>query len=200
MNREAFLSAIAVRLEGLPQADIERSLDFYREMIEDRVEDGMSEEEAVAATGTPEEAAARILEEAPLRTLVAARLKPQRSLRIWEIVLLVLGSPIWLPLLLTAAILVLTVYILLLTALFVFFVLVFSLAVSGAACVPSFLVLACTGRFFQGLFLLGTGLMCAGFAVLLLKPCLLAARGTVALARGSFRRVKRLFIRKGEIL
>ena len=197
MNREEFLLAVEARLEGLDRADIEKSLDYYREMIDDRIEDGMSEEEAVAAMGTPEEAAGQILEDTPLPKLVKARLKPQRALMAWEIVLLILGSPVWLPLILTALVLVLTFFILLLTFLFVFYAFVFSFGLYGVACVPSFLVLTCTGRILPALFMLGSGLISTGLAVLLFRPSVLAANGILALIRAIVRWVKRLFIRKG---
>lgn len=54
MTKEQFLRAVRERLTGLPQSDIDRSLDFYSEMIDDRIDEGLSEEEAVAAMGSPE--------------------------------------------------------------------------------------------------------------------------------------------------
>ena len=49
-------------LMGLPQDEIEERLDFYSEMIEDRMEEGLSEEVAVAEIGIPAEIAAQITE------------------------------------------------------------------------------------------------------------------------------------------
>ena len=66
-------------------------------MIDDRMEEGLAEEEAVSSFGTPEEIADQILSEIPLSRLVRERVKPKRALKAWEIVLLVLGSPVWLP-------------------------------------------------------------------------------------------------------
>lgn len=51
MNKEQFLAAVRERLSALPRDDVEQSLDYYGEMIDDRVEDGMSEEQAVEAWG-----------------------------------------------------------------------------------------------------------------------------------------------------
>ena len=47
MNKEEFLSELRTKLSGLPQEDIEERISFYSEMIDDRMEDGISEEEAV---------------------------------------------------------------------------------------------------------------------------------------------------------
>lgn len=65
MNKEQFLQAVRRRLAGLPDKDVEGALAYYREMIEDRMEDGLSEEEAVAALGSAEDIAAQILMELP---------------------------------------------------------------------------------------------------------------------------------------
>ena len=45
MNKQEFLTEIGRRLEGFPPEEIERSKAYFLEMIEDRMEDGMSEEE-----------------------------------------------------------------------------------------------------------------------------------------------------------
>ena len=65
MCKQAFLDELRERLTGLPQEDIDERLDFYAEMIDDRVEEGLTEEEAVAAIGTVEEVFAQIVEETP---------------------------------------------------------------------------------------------------------------------------------------
>ena len=111
MNREQFMAALREKLAGLPEEDIVSSLEYYGEMIDDRIEDGVPEETAVAAVGSVDEIAEQILMDTPLTKLVQARVKSKRSLKAWEIVLLVLGSPIWLSLLIAAAAVVLSVYI-----------------------------------------------------------------------------------------
>ena len=47
MLKEEFLSKLEKRLLGIPKEDLERTLDYYNEIISDKVEDGMSEEEAI---------------------------------------------------------------------------------------------------------------------------------------------------------
>ena len=61
MTKAEFLAELRAAISGLPEADIEKSLDFYSEMIDDRVEDGLSEEEAVAALGSVENIKTQIL-------------------------------------------------------------------------------------------------------------------------------------------
>ena len=47
----------------MPTEDMERFIAYYSEMIDDRMEDGMTEEEAVAMMDTPDDAVDQILEE-----------------------------------------------------------------------------------------------------------------------------------------
>ena len=51
MKKEAFLRALNKRLEGMSAEERARALEFCAESIDDRVEDGMDEEDAVAARG-----------------------------------------------------------------------------------------------------------------------------------------------------
>ncbi len=61
MNKQQFLAEVRSRINCLSKPDIDRSLDYCGEMIDDLMENGMSEEEAVAAMGTPEQTASDIL-------------------------------------------------------------------------------------------------------------------------------------------
>ena len=42
MNKEQFLSELSRRLDGLNGNDLYRTLEYYAEMIDDRMEEGMS--------------------------------------------------------------------------------------------------------------------------------------------------------------
>ena len=79
-------------------------------MIEDKIEDGMTEENAVSELEPPAEIAKKVLSETSISKLVKAKLKPSRELKGWEIALLVLGAPLWLPLIIAFAAVLLSVY------------------------------------------------------------------------------------------
>lgn len=53
MTRDEFLSRLGELLSCLPAEQVEETKQFYAEAIADRMEEGMSEEEAVAAMGAP---------------------------------------------------------------------------------------------------------------------------------------------------
>ena len=99
MTKMQFLMSLHNKLSGLPQNEIEERLNFYSEMIEDRIEEGVSEEEAVAQIGTVDEIAEQIIADIPLTKIAKEKIKPKRHIKAWEFVLLILGSPLWLSVL-----------------------------------------------------------------------------------------------------
>ena len=69
MTKQAFLSALRDGLSGLPQADLEERINFYSEMIDDRMEEGVPEEEAVAGLGSVDDVVSQILSDIPTNRL-----------------------------------------------------------------------------------------------------------------------------------
>lgn len=64
MNREQFLNALREALQGMDPEEIEGVISYYSEMIDDRMEAGMSEEAAVKAMEPVRDIAGRVLEDA----------------------------------------------------------------------------------------------------------------------------------------
>ena len=120
----------------------------------------------------------------------------KRALRAWEIVLLVLGFPLWFPLLLAAAVIVLALYIVLWVLVIVLWAIEVSLwacALGGiAAAVISFV----EGNVLQGIMLIGAALALTGLSISLFFGCVAASKGVVRLAKKIARGMKSLFIRK----
>lgn len=200
MNKQEFLSELWERLAGLPGEDIGRLMDYYSEMIDDRMEEGLSEEEAVRAIGSIDEVVAQILMENSLPKLVKAKVKRNRAPKVWEIILLILGSPIWLPLCVAALVIFLVIYLIILVMVLVLYVVDLSVAAAGIAGFLGAFVQVFGGRLAQGAFLLGGGLACIGLAVLLFFGFNIIAKGLVILSKKMLRGIKSCFIRKGDAL
>lgn len=197
MTKTEFLLELKARLAGLSQKDIDHSVDFYREMIEDRMEEGEPEEEAVAAVGTPADVAARIFSELPLSKIIRARLASRTGMKTWEMLLLILGSPIWASLLISAFAVVFSVYAAL-----------WSVAVALWSADASFLLGGIAGVILGGVFcfthspglgltVVGSGLLLGGLSILLFAACKNATRGLLRLSGWIFSKIKSCFIRKG---
>ena len=52
MTKSDFLDLLREKISRLPEWEAAKTVVYYSEMIDDRIEDGMSEEEAVAALGS----------------------------------------------------------------------------------------------------------------------------------------------------
>lgn len=109
MTKQEFLSELERALGKLPHAEVEQALAFYDEAISDRMEDGLSEAEAVADLGPVDEIAAQIAAETPPIPRAIAR--ANTGSRTLNIVLLAVFSPIWIPVVLALAAAALAVYV-----------------------------------------------------------------------------------------
>ena len=49
MNKQEFMQLLEQRIKLLPLSERHRLINFYNEALEDRIEEGMSEEDAVAS-------------------------------------------------------------------------------------------------------------------------------------------------------
>ena len=198
MTKNEFMNILRSReaLFGLPEEDIERSLSFYGELIDDRIEEGMSEEEAVADVGAPGEIAAQILSEIPLSKLVKEKMKPSRRLRAWEIVLLVLGSPLWLTLLIAALVILIALYAVLWSLVVVVWSVGVALVGSFLCSIAALVLLCVQGSVGMGLLLLGIGVVCMGLALFLWFGSRAATKGAWWLSKRVPLWIKACFVRK----
>lgn len=198
MNKQEFLAGLRKGLCGLPQDDIEERLTFYGEMIDDRIEEGLSEEEAVSAIGDVEEIVRQTAAEIPLAKIAKERIRPKRQLKAWEIVLLVLGSPIWLSLGIAAAAVILALYISLWALIISMWAVFAALAAGAVASVPECVVFAARGSSASGLAIAAAGFICAGLAIFMFFGCKAASKGVPALTKKITAWVKNCFIKRDE--
>ena len=196
MLKREFLDKLRSKLSGLPKTEIEERLSFYGEMIDDRIEEGLTEENAVAAIGPVDEIAAQIVADTPLVQLAKERIKPRQQLKAWEIVLLVLGSPIWLSLVISAIAVAVSLYAAwwsVVGSLWAVFGSVVGVSVGG--------VISGMGTVFAdgslaGIALIGASLICAGISIFLYFGCKAATKGTVVLTKKIVLGIKQRLVRK----
>ena len=198
MNKQEFLVQIRKGLSGLPKEDIEERLAFYSEMIDDRMEDGVTEEEAVSAVGSVDEILTRVAAEASLAKKPKERIKNKRRLSAGEIVLLVLGSPIWLSLGIAAFAVILSLYI----SLWAVIISLWAVFVSFIGCafggIVAGLVIACSGNALSGVAILAAGIVCTGLSIFLFYGCKAATAGTLILTKKMALWTKNIFIKKED--
>ena len=172
MNKREFAAELSRLIGALSDDDRQKSVDYYLEMIDDRMEDGMTEEDAVADIGTPAEIAVQILSEAPQHPYGMPKYEePKRQLQGWELALLIIGAPLWIPLLAAALVIVLSVYIVIWSVVIALYSAPISIIASGFGA-----AVASVGHFIDsgagsGLIMIGGGLFLVGLAVFAFFGC-----------------------------
>ena len=168
-------------------------------MIEDKIEDGMTEENAVSELETPAEIAKKVLSETSISKLVKAKLKPSRELKGWEIALLVLGAPLWLPLIIAFAAVLLTVYAVIWSVIISLYCIDLSFAVCVLGGTAQGIIFAFGGNVVPSVFYFGASIACFGIAVLLFFAFGRISGALVSASRHLVLKTKSIFIKKEAI-
>ena len=171
MGKREFLALLRERLHGLPVADVEERVRFYSEMIDDRMEDGVSEEEAIAAIDPIEEIFAGAVADIPFAKLAKTQLRTRKRANGWTILLLVLGSPIWLSLAISVVAVLLSLYVSLWAIVVSLWSVFTSLAGGVLGGVAGACVLFFGGHTATATALLAAALVCGGLAVFAFMGC-----------------------------
>ncbi len=192
MTRAEYLEKLRECLALMPDEEREAQLAYYEELFDDMLEDGMSEEQVVEHLGAPETVAEELLAEIPMATLVKNRVRAEGKPSALTIVLLVLGAPLWLPLLLSA-------FAVLLSLLISFWAVGISLGVVLPA-VGIALVGVGVGKLLGMVtlpFLAALGAILCGVALLILGALLMGVivRGLAMLCRAVWRGCKKLLVK-----
>ncbi len=198
MSKQEFLDKLRLRLSGLPKRDVEERLSFLGEMIDDRMEEGLSEEEAVSGIGSLDETAEQIAAEIPLAKIVKEKIKPKRGLKAWEVVLLALGSPIWLSLAVAAFAVILSVYAVIWSVIISLWAVFASLIACALGGVAAGAVFICLGYGLTGFAIIGAGFVLAGLSVFLFFGCRAATKGALLLTEKFALGIKKCFVKKEE--
>lgn len=198
MTKQEFLMELRTGLSGLPQKDIEERLTFYSEMIDDRIEDGLSEEQAVLAVGTAKEIIAQTVAEIPLAKIAKERIKSNRRFKAWEIVLLALGSPIWLSLGIALVAVILSVYVSLWSVIISLWAAFVSLVASSFGGVMAGILFSIKDNLLTGIAVCGASIVCLGFSIFMFYGCKAASKGILILTKKIAILIKNCFIKKEE--
>jgi len=198
MNKQELLVQLRKGLSGLPQEDIEERLTFYSEMIDDRMEEGFTEEEAVSGIESVDAIISQIKADIPLAKLVREKTTPKKHLKAWEIVLLVLGSPIWLSLMIAAFAVILSLYASLWSVVVALWAVFGSLIACASGGVIAGIVFSCSDNVLSGIAMLAAGTICAGLSIFMLYGCKAATKSTLILTKKIAVWIKNCFIKKEE--
>ena len=194
MSKQEFLVQLRNGLNGLPAQEIEERVTFYSEMIDDRMEEGLSEEEAVEGIGSVESVISQILSEIPLTKCIKEKITPKRKLGAAEIALLMILSPIWFSLLIVLVSVAFSVYISLWAVVISLWVAFGSVIICGISGILVGVLFAVSGHGVICLAYIGASLVCIGFAIYLFYGCKAITKENILMMKNLLLWIKKKFM------
>ena len=207
MTRNEFITSLSARLQGIPGTERQKALDWYSELICDRMEE-MPEADAVSGIGSVDEIADEILSQYRQNTTAVhssdctepqSRRSPDKGVNTALVIFAAaVLSPIWLPLLIVGLSLALVAVVLVWCAVVTVGVMLVSAAAVGAVgLVYGFWALFVINPAY-GLLVLGTALISAGLTLALIPLIVVTVKGAAEFTVWSVGKICCLVHRKGK--
>lgn len=196
MSKQEFIEKLRVKLSNLPQKEVDDRIAFYSEMIDDKIEDGILEEDAVKSIGDVDDIASQIITEIPLSKIVKEKLKINRKLELWEIALMILCAPILISVIVGLFVVIFSIYISLwsvVVSLWAGFVSLCAGAVYGILVGGTLMIF---GDTFVNLVIFSLGILAAGLAIFLYFGCKYTTKGMVYITKKLIYIIKIAFAKK----
>ena len=212
MSKQEFIDELRAKLSKLPNIDIEERLRFYEEMINDRMEDGLSEQEAISGIGSIDEIYLQISQDVPKSHLNLDKTRQKSKTRKnKKIIILSSTAIIWGPILIALAVSALALAISLVALAISLFVTLWVLVASVWAIFAAFTLSApaailiailniFSGNILPGIAIIGGGMVVAGLAIFAFFGALYATKGSAVLTKKSFLGISKLITKIGDRL
>lgn len=186
MTKCEFLKKLDSLLSHIPTKERQKALDFYEELIDDHIESGLSEEDAVIALEDVNAIAQKIINESPNAGVSVKRKKT------WITVTLAATCIIWVPIAISLAATVLCLYISV-------WAVAISLFVAAALCILSLPFCIITAFLLLGhnipsaIFQFGAGLVLCAMGVFILLGSIKFSQGLIFLTKYSLAMISKPF-------
>lgn len=175
MTKKEFIYKLRKGFKNLPKNDIQERLAFYCEMIDDRIEDGLSEKEAIDQISSMDETVSQILKGKSIYQSKKEKNGCEKKYKTWEIILIAIGSPIWLSLLISAFAIIFSLFITLFVSIFAITISLWAIfgstAIVGPCGIIAGIIIICAGNILHGTVLISMGLICIGLSIFFYIGC-----------------------------
>lgn len=177
MTRDEWVAELRGLLErrGVPASEVADALEYYAEAIDDRVELGLSERQALEEIGSPAQACDAVAETVPVAKRAVAAATATRERKALIGVLLLVSAVFWVPLAFGLLGAVAGVYVTIWAAVLVVWTGVGSLLACGLGAVPLACYSASCGALAEGLFSGGALLALGALGVMLVPLGIIAS-------------------------
>lgn len=194
MNRVEFLNLLKKRLKDISKEDLKRTLDYYNEIISDKIDDGISEKEAIKSLGSIDE----IVNEVK-NGISSERKKSEKNSKGWKVALLISTFYIWVPILISIFAVIFSLYV----SLWAIVVSLGAVGVSSIIVTPAGIIIGiiriCGGNTPAGIVIIGLSLVLAGIGILLCKATIELSKLSIKLLKKILQIIKHLFGKRGDL-
>lgn len=184
MTEKEYLKELKRNLSALKRSDRNSLIEFYKEMIEDKIENGKTEREAIAELEPADAVAKRTLAEYGIDE---EELNKRKKINGMTLALVIIGSPLWISLAIAALAVVLAVAISILAII----ISIASACIGVTLSSPFFLVMGIITVFSD----VGTGLIAIGYGLSAAALGILAVTGIYKLIAYIVKKIKEIIIR-----
>lgn len=120
----------------------------------------------------------------------------QKKLNTWEIVLLIIGSPLWFSLLIAVMSIIASMYIVLWTIMISFWAVFVSIVSAALSMILVGSAFAFTNIKLTGLAMISIGIFCTGLSILLFFACKSVTKAILSLTKESIKWIKNRFLKR----
>ena len=195
MTKQDFLLSLQGRLSKyIPKTEVKERLSFYDEMINDLIEEGLSEAEAVSKIGSVDDIVSQILTELPPDKIIQDGAKKKR--KFLEIAILAISSPLWASLLIAGFAIVLALYISMWAIVASLWSVVLSFVVFGTAGIIYAPFLFVTGNYMTGALAFAMSFVLLGLLAFAYYGCMQVSKWAIILTKTMIKYLKGFFADK----
>ena len=198
MRKQDFIKELQTKLSFLPKEEIKDRISFYNELIDDKIEEGLKEEDVIESIGSVDEIIDQIINDMPLSKIAKDQIKPKRKLSALEVTLIIIGSPIWLTLLLSLVAVLFSLYIVgwsLIISIWAIFISLISVLVAG---ITLAVVSLFSNSALVALSYLGVTLIILGLTILIHYVCKIMTKVYIKLTKLIVLSIKKKLLKRGE--
>ena len=198
MRKQDFIKELRLNLSFLPKEEIDDRISFYSELIDDKIEEGVKEEDAIKSIGSIDEIINQIIDEMPLSKIAKDKIKQKRKLSGLEIALIIVGSPIWLSLLLSLIAVLFSLYIIGWSIVISIWAILISLIAVLVAGIVLTIISLFSNIYIVALSYLGATLVILGLTILMHNVCKIITRLYIKLTKLIVLSIKKKMLKRGE--
>ena len=198
MRKQDFIKELRLNLSFLPKEEIEDRISFYSELTDDKIEEGVKEEDAIKSIGSIDEIINQIIDEMPLSKIAKDKIKQKRKLSGLEIALIIVGSPIWLSLLLSLIAVLFSLYIIGWSIVISIWAILISLIAVLVAGIVLTIISLFSNIYIVALSYLGATLVILGLTILMHYVCKIITRLYIKLTKLIVLSIKKKMLKRGE--